>query len=142
MDPELRRAMRNAASLVARLRPGETISREELIDALRAPLTDVEESPATLRHYYRHHILSAGLKNADAVVTYEEAAKLSGSTIDGLRSAAYRGQLVKLGTMNVEGDGRDRIGITLSSLAAFKRWPFQKFQEAAAEVARWREAEK
>ncbi len=139
MDPELRRAMRNAASLVARLRPGEKISQEDLVDALRAPLPDVVEDEATLRHSYRHYVINGGIDNADAVVTYEEAAELAKSTVDALRSAAYRGQLVKLGTINVEGDGRERQGITLRSLAEFKRWPLEKFESAAAQVAKWRE---
>ena len=139
MDQELRRAMRNAVVLAESLRGRSTISPQEVIDALRAPLPDVEENEATLRHSYRHYVLSGGIDNADAVVTYEEAAELAESTVDALRSAAYRGQLVKLGTMNVEGDGRERQGITLRSLAEFKRWPLEKFESAAAQVAKWRE---
>ena len=139
MDQELRRAMRNAVVLAESLRGRSTISPQEVIDALRAPLPDVEENEATLRHSYRHYVLSGGIDNADAVVTYEEAAELAESTVDALRSAAYRGQLVKLGTINVEGDGRARQGITLRSLAEFKRWPLEKFESAAAQVAKWRE---
>ena len=141
MNKELRLAMLNAVKLVTRLEPRENISREDLIDALRQPLPDVDENEATLRHAYRHYILRGGIDNADAVITYEEAARFSGSTVDALRAAAYRGQLVKLGTMNVESDGRHRRGITLRSLAEFKGWTFTKFETAAREVAKWREAE-
>ena len=141
MNQETRRAMLNAVKLISRLKSGEKISREDLIDALSKPLPDVDEDDATLRHAYRHYVLRRGIDNAEAVITYEEAARLSSSTVDALRSAAYRDQLVKLGTMNVESDGRKRCGITLRSLAEFKHWPLKKFQEASRQVAKWREAE-
>ena len=76
MNKELRRAMLNAVKLVTRLEPREKFSREDLIDALRQPLPDVDENEATLRHAYRHYILRGGIDNADAVITYEEAAKI------------------------------------------------------------------
>ena len=138
MNPELRRAMRNATKLVAMLEPGGTITRERVIDVLREP--DFPESEGTVRHGYRHYVIRGGITNADAVITYQEAGQLSGSTIDSLRSAAYRGQLVKLGTINVEGSGRERRGITLRSLAEFKRWTHGEFEAAALQVAKWREA--
>ena len=141
MDREKRRAMLNAVRLVLSLEPGETITREGAIDMLRKPLPDVEENEATLRQAYRHYVLQGGIQNANAVITYEEAAKLANTTVDALRAAAYRGQLVKLGTMNVESDGRMRRGITLVSLAGFKGWPLEKLQEAARQVAEWRKGE-
>lgn len=142
MDREKRRMMLNEVRLVTELKPGEKISREDLIDGLRLPIPDYEESEPTLRHSYRHYVLRGDIVNADSVITYEEAARLADSTVDALRAAAYRGQLVKLGTMNVEGDGRHRRGITLRSLSEYKRWPLEKFQKAARQVAKWREVER
>ena len=140
MDPALRRAMRNAARLAARLKSGEETTPKEAIDILRAP--DFPEDEATVRHSYRHYVIRGGIENANAVITYTEAAHLADTTVDALRSAAYRGKLIMLGTLNVEGDGRRRRGITLRSLAEFKRWPLARFEEAARQVAKWRKAER
>ena len=138
MEAETRQMMFNSVKLVTSLKPGETITREDLIDALREPLPDDVQSEATLRHAFRHYILRGGIKNADAIVTYEEAAKLAKSTVDALRAAAYRGKLIKLGIMTVQWDGRHRRGITLRSLAEYKRWSLAKFEAAAHQVEKWR----
>ena len=59
------------------------------------------------------------------------AAKLAGTTVEAVRQAAYRGDLVKL---TVLWNGRQRTGVTLASLAAWRRWPHTRFEEAGREV--------
>ena len=120
MNPELRRAMRNATRLVAMLKPGEKISREQAIDVLRAP--DFPEPEPTVRHGYKHYVMRGGIQNADAIITYREAAELASTSVDALRSAAYRGDLVTLQSRTSRPGVRERTGITLRSLAEFKRW--------------------
>ena len=141
MDDEKRQMMLNQVRLATKLKPKEKISREDLIDILAQPLPDVDESEATLRHAYRHLILNRGLDNANAVVSYEEAAKLSGTTVDALRAAASRGKLVLLGAVDEFSDRRKRTGMTLRSLAEYKKWNLKELEAAARKVAKWRENE-
>ena len=141
MDKLTRRAIWNAVSLVEKLKPGEVISREDLVDALRRPLPPDVRGPsdAVLRHAYQVRIIRSGIEGAEReIVTYSEAAELAEVSEESLRQAAARSRLTKLGVWQ---HGRERRGITLQSLAEFKRWPLERFQEAAAQVARWREAE-
>ena len=128
----------NAASAIASLKPGESISREDLIDALRRPLPDPDLRPseAIIRQSYRYYVLRAALDGADMVVTYPEAARLTGKTETAIRQAAYRGHpLVRLSTRFM---GRERKGVTLLSLAAWMRWPYHVFAAATMKVPGWR----
>lgn len=138
MDRLTRQALWNAACVVAGLKPGDAISLEDLIDGLRRPLPDTPPSDAEIYHAHRFHVLHGGIKNAETVVTYEEAANLAETTGAAIRQAASRGRVVKLG---VFWNGRERSGITLRSLSEWRRWPLDKFNEAARQVAKWREAQ-
>ena len=131
MDPVKRRALRNAASVIESLKPGEMIGREELIDRLRA--ADFPENGSTVLHRYRYHVLRGGIANAEAVVTYPEAADLAEITIEAVRQAAYRGSLTKLGVYDRE--GRERSGVTLRSLAEWRGWSQEQFEAAALQVS-------
>ena len=133
MDKLTRRALHNAAALVARLEPGESISREDLIDALRQPdlPDDQRPSDAIIHHAYRHYVLRGGIENAETVLTYEEAAELAGISVAAVRQAAYRGRLVKLGTYRYD---RERSGVTLRSLAEWRRWTHSELKAAARRV--------
>ena len=132
MDNLTRRALWNVVSAVERLKDGESITREELVDALRQP-RDPDDAPsdAVLRHAYRHHILRAGVKNADDVVTYELAAELAGKKVEAIRQAAYRRRLVRLVAYR---DGRERTGVTLRSLAEWSGWSGDEMKAAARKV--------
>lgn len=133
MDNLTRRALWNATSVIEKLEPGEQIKREDLIDALRRPLpADGVPPDATIHHGYRHHVLRGGIRNAEAVVTYEQAANLAGTTVEAVRQAAYRGSLVKLATYF---HGRERSGVTLRSLAEWRNWTHEQFTAAAGRVA-------
>ncbi|MDE0335626.1 MAG: hypothetical protein OXI64_11750 [Defluviicoccus sp.] len=131
MDKLTKRALWNAVSVVEKLEPGQSISREDLVDALRRPLPDITPGDAVIHHAYRHHILRAGVRNAEDVVTYEQAAALAGTTVEAIRQAAYRGRLVKLGVYR---HGREWSGVTLRSIAEWRRWTDAEFKAAAAKV--------
>ena len=131
MDDLTRRALWNAASLAAGLEPDQSIDRTAVIDALRRPLPDVFPSDAEIFHAYRYYILRGGIPNAEAVVTYGQAAELAETTVEAVRQAAYRGQLVKLGTYF---NGRERSGVTLRSLAEWRQWTLAEFNAAARRV--------
>ena len=82
MDTQTKRAIYNLVILVESLKPEQTVTRQELIDRLRRRIpTDNLPSEAELRHAYRHLILNAGIKNAEQVVTYRQAAKLADTTV-------------------------------------------------------------
>ncbi len=141
LDSLKRQALRNAALLVASLEPGETITREWLIEELRRPVppASARESDAVIRHSYRHYVLNAGVSNATQIVSYSEAAALTGKSVEAIRQAAYRGSLKK---MTEYRDGRERSGVVLQSLADWCNWPVEHFEESARLAAEWREAER
>ena len=133
MDYLKLQALRNAFRVVERLKRGETISREALIDALREPLPPAPglESEAVILHAYRYYVINRGVKSANQVVTYEEAAVLSGKSVEAIRQAAYRGTLVK---MTEYRDGRTRAGVVAKSLSDWCGWTSQKFEDAMSKV--------
>ena len=131
MDKQTKRALWNAAQMIASLKRSESITREELIERLRSPLPEPTPSEAVIRHAYRHYVIYGGIRNASRVVPYGLAAQLAGTTVEAVRQAAYRGDLVKL---TVLWNGRQRTGVTLASLAAWRRWPHTRFEEAGREV--------
>ena len=134
MDRLTRRALHNAAALVASLEPGEAISREDLIDALRQPdlPDDLRPSDAVIHHAYRHYVLRGGIGHAATIVDYSLAAELSGTSVEAVRQAAYRGRLEK---QSVYRYGRERAGVTLQSLAGWQRWSPQQSEEFARRIA-------
>ena len=131
MDKLTRQALWNAAALVAGLEPGQSITREELIEALRRPLPDDVPSDPHIYHAHRFHVLKAGIKHAATVVTYEQAAELADTTVEAVRQAAYRGRLDKI---SVYRHGRERVGVTLQSLADWQRWSPDQIEEVARRV--------
>ena len=135
MDRLARQALHNISRLVASLGPNETIDRETLIERLRAPLPDVPESEATLRHAYRHYVLKGGVRNAQLVVTYAEAAELADKSVEAVRQAAHRGRLLTTTEYIL---GRERKGVYLDSLRDWLGWSHDDFEEAVrqAETAR------
>lgn len=134
MDTQTKRVLYNLVVLVQSLRREQNITREQMIDRLRrrVPADDLP-SEAQLRHAYRHLILNAGIKNADQVVTHREAAALANTTVSAIRQAAYRKDLTRL---TVYRHGREWSGVTLRSLAAWRKWPRERFETAAASVRR------
>lgn len=137
MDNMTRQAYRNAATVVASLKEGESITREELVDQLRAPLPsiDARSTDASILHAYRHYILNAGVSQPYDVVTYEEAADLAGKSVQAIRQAAFRGVLMK--TTQFWG-GRNRTGVYLNSLADWCRWSGAEFRAAERELGEMR----
>ncbi len=132
MDKQTKRALWNAAQAIASLRPNESVTREELIESLRRPLPEATPSEAVIRHAYRHYVIFGGIRNAEEVVPYGLAAILAGSTIEAVRQAAYRGDLVKL---TVFWHGKTRTGVTLASLRDWRRWSHERFLAASRQVA-------
>ena len=131
MDRRTKRALWNAAQTIASLKRGESITREELIERLRRPLPESTPSEAVVRNGYRHYVICGGIRNAARVVPYGLAAHLARTTVEAVRQAAYRGDLVKL---TVLWNGRERVGVTLESLAAWRRWPQKRFEDAVREM--------
>lgn len=132
MDTQTKRAIYNLVILVESLKSEQTITRQELIDRLRRRVpADNLPSEAELRHAYRHLILNAGIKNAQQVVTYRQAAKLADTTVAAIRQAVYRKNLTRL---TVYRHGREWSGVTLRSLAAWRNWSLERFEAAARAV--------
>lgn len=139
MREDHRQALWNAAMLVASLNRGEPITREEIIEELRRPLppADQRETDAGIRHAYRHYITNAGVENAMRIVTYVEAAALTGKSVQAIRQAKYRGAV--LGTTEYR-DGWERTGVYLRSLADWCNWTPQYFEESTRLLDAMREA--
>ena len=62
-----------------------------------------------------------------------EAAALANTTVAAIRQAAYRQDLTRL---TVYRHGREWSGVTLRSLADWRKWSHERFEEAAASVKR------
>ena len=139
MDSLKRQALLNAALVINKLRPGQTITREELIDGLRKPLPPTSECPsdAELLHAYRHYVINAGVTNVHRIVTYEEAATLSNKSIEAIRQAAYRGTIMK---STEYWNGRERTGVFLKSLSDWCKWTSEEYREADSRLRAIREA--
>ncbi len=139
MDPLERQALLNAALVVDKLKPGDTITREDLIEELRKPLPRASACPSdsVILHAYRHHVLNAGVENVHRIVTYEEAATLASKSVEAIRQAAYRGTLLKSTEYR---NGRERTGVFLNSLSDWCRWTSQEYQEADSRLRSMREA--
>ncbi len=132
MDTQTKRTLYNLVVLVGSLRPDQDITRAEIIDRLRRRVpVDHLPSEAELRHAYRHLVLNAGIDNAQQVLTYRQAARLADTTAAAIRQAAYRKDLVSLSVFRA---GREWSGVTLRSLADWRKWSLERFQEAAAAV--------
>lgn len=134
MDTQTKRVLYNVVALVESLKAGQSITREAMIDRLRrrVPADDLPSEPV-LRHAFRHLILHAGIRDAAQVVTYRQAAQLAGTTVAAIRQAAYRKDLTRL---TVYHHGRERSGVTLPSLAAWRKWTRERFEAVAASVKR------
>ena len=134
-----RQALRNAYHLVAELKEGQTITRNDIVQALRKPLPPAgeRESDAEIRHGYRHYIINAEVKRAMRVVTYAEAAALSGKSTQAIRQAAYRGAILRTTEYR---DGWERTGVYLRSLADWCQWTPQQFQKCGRRLDAMREA--
>ena len=139
MDPLKRQAILNAAQVVAKLEPDQTINREDLIDELRKPLPPASGCPsdAVILHAYRHYVINAGVKNVYRIVTYEEAAMLANKSVEAIRQAAYRGTIMK---STEYWNGRERTGVFLKSLSDWCKWTSQEYQEADSRLGSIREA--
>ena len=139
MDPLKQQALLNAALVVEKLKPGETITREDLIEGLRKPLPPASECPsdAVILHAYRHYVINAGVSNVHRIVTYEEAATLANKSVEAIRQAAYRRTLMK---STEYWNGRERTGVFLNSLSAWCKWTPQEYQQADGLLRSMREA--
>ena len=138
MDPLTRQALLNAALVVAKLKPDQTITREDLIDKLRKPLPAARNCPsdADILHAYRLYVMNAGVESVYRIVTYEEAAALANKSVEAIRQAAYRKTLMKSTEYR---NGRERTGVYLKSLADWCKWTSQEYQEADDRLRSMRE---
>lgn len=139
MNNDARQALWNSAMLVASLKPGQTITREELIYTLQRPLPKVLNdefypSDHEILGTFGFYVIRAGIDNSEDVVTYPEAARLGDSTEEAIRQAAARG---RLNQKHVFRYGRVRVGVTLNSLAEYKGWDHDTFKAAAEQVGKW-----
>ena len=141
MDALKRQALLNAAMVVARLEPDQSITREALIDELRKPLPPTSGCPSDseILHTYRHYVINAGVKNVHRIVTYEEAATLANKSVEAIRQAAYRGTIMK---STEYWNGRERTGVFLKSLSGWCKWTSQEYQEADTLLGSMRESHK
>ena len=90
MDDNTRLALKNAARVARRLQSDEVLSPKEIIEELRKPLPprSVLESDQAIRADYDHYVLQAGVSSPYRVVTYDEAAELTGKSHQSLWAAA------------------------------------------------------
>jgi len=140
VDKQTREVMTNIVRLFAKLKPGQTVTREELLDYFSKPLTHNEDD-AALKHAFRYYVKYRGLSYANEIVSYEEAAKLAGCTVDALRAASYRRSLqTTTEHMEIGGNRRKRTGCFLYHLAEYCNWSFTEFQAACDQVSEWRKA--
>lgn len=124
MDRETKLALLNAAITIATLKPGEMLSKEQLIDRLRRPLRSLPPSNV-IRHAYRYYVVNGGIADTEQVVSYEVAADLADTSVQAVRVAAHRGLVTKL---TVYGK---RPGVTLRSLADWRGWSHEQLKQAA-----------
>lgn len=141
MEREAITILFNLVYTIERLRPGETISREALVNALRH-----SDDPALMGlpddavwKSVRRCITYAGIKNPDRVVNYRQAAALAETSVGSIKQAVYRGNLVKLRAYG--DDGRLRSGVTLLSLAEWRRWSRERLLAAVRRIDEGLEAE-
>ena len=139
MNNDARKALWNSAELAANLKPGQSITREELICTLQRPLPKLESgqfypSDQDIAHNFRLYVLENGIDCPNVTVTYSEAARLADTTEEAIRQAVARGRLMQ---RHVFRHGRMRIGVTLNSLANYKDWGDDTFEAAAEQVVKW-----
>ena len=139
MNPLERQALLNTALVIEKLNPGQTITREDLIDELRKPLPPASGCPsdAVILHAYRHFVTNGGVKNVHQIVTYEEAAALANKSVEAIRQAAYRRTLMKSTEYR---NGREGTGVFLYSLSDWCKWTSREYKEAASRLRLMREA--
>ncbi len=129
MSSETKRILYNLIVLIESLGPEHSITRKEAVERLRRPVP-IEDLPseAVIRHACRFLILSAGVKNAEQVITYRQAAELADVTEDAIQQAVYRKDVISL---TVHRDRHEWSGVTLRSLAEWRKWSHERFVEAA-----------
>ena len=133
MDDLARQALRNSYRAVTAAAKTGTITARELADQLRQPLPPVgsREDDATILSTYMRVVVGAGVRNR--LVSYVEASKLSGKSVDSIRMARSRG--VILGTTEYRDGGRARtVGVWLYSLAGWLRWGVAQTRKASEQL--------
>ena len=132
MNTDTKQVLHNLVALVESLEPEQTITREDLINRLRRPVPiDDPPSEAVLHHACRHRILNAGIKIAEIILTYPEAAELAQASVKDIREAVYRKDLIHLTGRR---DERDFSGVTLTSLVRWRNWSLEEIEEAVARL--------
>ena len=139
MDRLKRSALLNAVYVIEGLEPGQSITREDLIEELRRPLPVGSGCPsdAEILHAYRHCVENVGVLRVYRTATYEEAATLTKKSVEAIRQAAYRQKLVK-STEYL--NGKVRTGVYLKSLADWCGWTAEEYQEADSRLKSMRQA--
>ena len=134
MECRERQAIRNAYRVIERLEPGETISREDLIEALREPLPPpgIVEYDAAIFEGYRYFVERAAVNDAPVILTYREAARASGKSEAAIKQAVYRGTL-RATTLRKNGNPV-RSGVYFHAFANWCKWSTEQRQIAADEV--------
>ena len=141
MDKLTRQAVKNGARLARiALTRNEPISPEEILRELRKPLPDPRdiEGDAFILADWDHWVTFAGIKGGRGVVSYEEAAKLSGKSEAALRQAAHRKKL--LSTTEYR-RGRKRTGVYFYSLASYCGWTLAEWRKADRRIDKRRRRE-
>jgi hypothetical protein len=130
MDNTKRQALKNAARVARRLQSGEELNSAEVIKELRKPLPplSVLESDQAIRADYDHYVLHAGVSQPYRVLSYDEAAALTGKSVEAVRQAAYRGSINKTTEFR---KGRERVGVRLDSLRKWVGWNSSECREAS-----------
>ena len=139
MDPLKRQAMRNAYRVIQNTKPGQPIDRDWLIEELGRPVPPPSgrESDHEILAAYEHYVTNAGVQHVHRVVSYDQAAAISGKSVEAIRQAAYRGSIRKT-TVYREGKGK-RVGVYLYSLRNWCGWTAKEFQEAVCQLDDMRE---
>ena len=106
------------------------ISREDLISELSRPLPDprIREDDATLYSMHQHYIRRQAVSGAPLIVTYPEAAALSGKSEAAIRMAVSRRSV--LATAMRRTGQKTRRGVYFDSLASWLQLSPQQRQEA------------
>ena len=132
MDNQTKRLSCNVVTLMKSLEPDKRTTRKALIEHLRRLVPEeIVPSEPVLRHAYRHLVLNNGIKNAEQVVTYRQAAELARTTVPAIRQAVDRKDITRL---TVYRYGREWSAVTLRSLAEWRRWSQERFEVAARMV--------
>ena len=116
MQREEMRSMWAIVQLLENLPPGASVTREELLEKLKAAQSHAKARVPTSSEI-RDTYMTAVLGEADdGVATYEEAADLVDTSAAAVSQSVYRGHVVGAKTFR---RGRPRSGVLLKSLLAF-----------------------